>query len=171
MAVQPPAALQSKEPTAHERASGPPRSLYDRDFALWATEQAQVLKERRTAALDWENLAEEVEALARSDKRGIRSYLENALLHRLKLGYWGTERERNQNQWREHLINACDGIAKIIEDSPSLRSYPAEVFATAYSAARRRTARLIGRQDLPEVCPWTLNQVADESFWPETVSG
>ena len=156
-----------EEPAPQEKTAGPAQSLYDHDFALWATEQAQALKERRTAALDWENLAEEVEALARNDRRAIRSYLKNALLHMLKLTYWAAERERNESQWREHLINACDGVAEIIEDSPSLRSYPAEVFATAYSAARRRAARLIGRQDLPQACPWTLNQVLDESFWPE----
>jgi hypothetical protein len=65
---------------------------------------------------------------------------------------------------------AADGLAKIVDDSPSLQGYRAEVFTKAYAAARRRAARLLGRQDLPKECPWPLEQVTDESFWPESVN-
>ncbi len=167
MAVARRGPLHKEETMTHETAVEALQALYDRDFALWATEQAQALKERRATALDWDNLAEEVEALARNDKRAIRSYLKNALLHMLKLAYWEVERERNESQWREHFINARNGIAEIVEDSPSLKNYPVEVFAGAYSAALKSAASLIGRRDLPETCPWTLDQVLDESFWPE----
>ncbi|MBV8359495.1 MAG: DUF29 domain-containing protein [Deltaproteobacteria bacterium] len=89
------------------------RQLYECDFALWLDEQAQALKERRAAALDWDNLAEEIEGLARSDRRALRSYLENALLHMLELAYWDAERERNQRQWRLHLKSARREMAVI----------------------------------------------------------
>jgi len=89
------------------------RQLYQGDFALWLDEQAQALKERHAAALDWDNLAEEIEGLARSDRRALNSYLESALLHMLELAYWDAERERNHWQWRLHLKNARRGMAVI----------------------------------------------------------
>jgi hypothetical protein len=167
MTAQRRGALNEIARASEEGAANAPQSLYDRDFALWVAEQAQALKERRTAELDWDNLVEEVDALGRSDRRAIRSCLENALLHMLKLAYWVSERERNENLWREHLINARDGIVKVIEDSPSLRIYPAEILSKSYSAALRRAQTLIGRQDLPDGCPWLLERVLDEGFWPE----
>jgi len=141
------------------------RQLYQRDFALWLDEQAQALKRRRAAALDWDNLAEEIEGLARSDRRALRGYLENALLHMLELAYWEAERGRNQRQWRNHLIAARTGMDGIIEDSPSLERYLAEIFERSYQLAHRQAENLIGRQ-LPEKCEWTLDQVRNDSFYP-----
>jgi hypothetical protein len=143
--------------------------LYECDFALWLDEQARALKERRAAALDWDNLAEEIEGLARSDRRALRSYLENALLHMLQLAYWDTERERNQRQWRLHLKTARRGMAVILEDCPSLARYLADVFDCGYQAARGDAETVIGRQ-LPENCEWTLDQVRNDAFYPSAPS-
>jgi excisionase family DNA binding protein len=41
--------------------------LYARDYRAWAREQAQALRNRRAEALDWDNLAEEFDALARNE--------------------------------------------------------------------------------------------------------
>lgn len=96
----------AKEPAAT-------RQLYESDFALWLEQQSVALKERRSAALDWDNLAEEIQGLVRSDRRVLKSFLQNALLHMLELAYWGAEpgaqpatvaRSSNQRaQWnRQH---------------------------------------------------------------------
>ena len=57
--------------------------LYERDYYTWAVEQAHALKEHRTEALDWKNLAEEVEGLGRSERRELRSRLKVLLAHLL----------------------------------------------------------------------------------------
>jgi hypothetical protein len=145
------------------------QQLYENDFILWLEEQALALTERRAAALDWDNLAEEIEGLARSDRRALKSFLQNALLHMLELAYCDAERECNQRQWRVHLINARDGIANIIEDSPSLKNYLAEVLDVTYERAHREAETLIGRQ-LPEKCEWTLEQVCSDTFYPNPAS-
>jgi Domain of unknown function DUF29 len=137
--------------------------LYESDFALWLQEQALALKERRAGALDWDNLAEEIEGLVRSDRRALRSFLRNALLHMLELAYWQTAREHNQRQWRDHLMNARDGMTGIIEDSPSLEHYLGEIFDDSYQYARRRAEERIRRQ-LPDKCEWTLAQIRDDTF-------
>jgi Domain of unknown function DUF29 len=45
--------------------------LYDRDVVLWTEEQAAALRALRDSnlLLDWENLAEEIESLGKSDRR------------------------------------------------------------------------------------------------------
>ena len=60
---------------------GPISGPYDTDIALWSEQQARLL--RRHAArkpvnnddLDWQNIAEEIESLAKSDRREIRNRL------------------------------------------------------------------------------------------------
>jgi hypothetical protein len=49
--------------------------LYDTDFHEWAETQAALLRSRSANALDWDNLAEEIESLARRDRREIRNRL------------------------------------------------------------------------------------------------
>ena len=51
---------------AKARRDLPPAPLYERDYYSWALEQATILRERRIAELDFDNLAEEVEDLGRS---------------------------------------------------------------------------------------------------------
>jgi Domain of unknown function DUF29 len=53
----------------------PPNDLYETDFYAWTQQQARLLRERRWAELDLENVAEEMETLGRSDKRQIESRL------------------------------------------------------------------------------------------------
>jgi hypothetical protein len=145
--------------------TAPTQQLYERDFALWLEEQALALKERRAAELDWDNLAAEIEGLVRSDRRALKSFLRNALLHLLELAYWDSERDRNQRQWRLHLVNARTEMLAIVEDSPSLERYLAEIFEQTYQAARREAEIVIGAQ-LPEKCDWTVEQVRSDTFYP-----
>jgi hypothetical protein len=66
--------------------------LYDyaTDVAAWAEQQAGLLRRRASgqlpndAGLDWENLAEEIEGLAASQKREIRNRLKRICQHLLK---------------------------------------------------------------------------------------
>ena len=49
---------------------------YQHDPYSWALEQARALRQRRAAELDWDNLAEEVEDLARGDAQALQSNCE-----------------------------------------------------------------------------------------------
>ena len=61
--------------------------LYDQDFVRWTEEQAAALRRAKvsTLALDWENLAEEIESLGKSDRRALRSQTRRILRHLFKL--------------------------------------------------------------------------------------
>ena len=50
----------------------------NQDFNAWILEQAQALRMRRYA-IDWEGIAEELEAMARKDHTTLRSHVQNLL--------------------------------------------------------------------------------------------
>ncbi len=131
--------------------------LYDRDFYAWAIEQATLLRNGQLSAADIEHVAEEIESLARGEKRELASRLRILLLHMLK---WQHQPERRGNAWRLSLENARDDIAEHLEDNPSLKAKLHEVILTAYRHARRDAAieTGIGLATFPEACPWTFEQ-------------
>ncbi|HKN31537.1 MAG TPA: DUF29 domain-containing protein [Roseiarcus sp.] len=57
---------------------------YDADFYAWAMEQAALLRAGRFSAADIANIAEEIESLARGEKRELVNRLTIPLLHLLK---------------------------------------------------------------------------------------
>jgi hypothetical protein len=143
-----------------------PTPSYEADFHAWTRDQAARLRESRPNAIDWENVAEEVESLGRSDKRAIESDLTVILQHMLK---WLYQPEARKPGWKSTIYAHRRRIAKTVRESPSLRRYPAEVLAEEYEAAR---AGASDETDLPadrfpEVCPFTIEQVIDTGFYPD----
>src|SRR5437588_11524262 len=74
--------------------------LYDHDYYSWTAAQAQALRERRTSALDWRNMAEEVEDLGRAERHRLESHLEALLMHLLK---WSYQPQRRTRSWRNSI--------------------------------------------------------------------
>jgi hypothetical protein len=144
-------------------------SDYDTDFYAWTQAQAEALRAKDMAALDLENLAEEIESLGRSDRRAITHQLERLLLHLLKWVYQPHERERRGRGWRSSMLQARYEIAKLIDESPSLHDYPTQQLSGAHRHARVKASIQTGLPlaTFPEACPWLVAQVLDEDFWPE----
>ena len=59
--------------TARQLEQAP--NLYERDFLAWIEAQGQALKARQVAALDWDNLVEEIESMGRSQRNELKSRL------------------------------------------------------------------------------------------------
>ncbi|MGU3658801.1 DUF29 domain-containing protein [Methylobacterium fujisawaense] len=64
-------------------------SLYDDDIVTWAEEQVAALRalgarSDLSNAVDWENVAEEIESVGRSQLRAVEGLLVQALAHMLK---------------------------------------------------------------------------------------
>jgi hypothetical protein len=97
--------------------------LYDQDFLRWTEEQGEALRRAKAAgtnlALDWDNLAEEIESLGKSDRRALHSHIRRVLHHLLKLAASPSARPRRG--WRLSIHEARKEIAFILQDSPSLR--------------------------------------------------
>jgi hypothetical protein len=139
---------------------------YDNDFHAWTREQAALLRRTRPHEIDWENLAEEVESLGRSDKRALGSDLKVVLEHLLK---WRYQSEKRSESWSDSIEEHRDRIARIIADSPSLAGWPAEVLAAEYSRARRKALNdtKLPSARIPVVCPFGVEQALDPDFLPD----
>ena len=58
---------------------------YEEDFVAWLEDQARRARHGKAGELDLENIAEELEGRARSDRRKIRNRLIVLLIHLLNL--------------------------------------------------------------------------------------
>ncbi len=149
--------------------------LYEKDFYAWTQQQAKALRAlartRPNVPVDWQHLIEEVEALGRSERHAVESFLETVIEHLLKLVYspaaapragWIVTVSRTRRQLRRRL-------------TPSLRRHLRTHLAGIYEDARKvvaDTLRAYGEGEaaarLPQHCPWTLRQLLDPDFWPES---
>lgn len=138
---------------------------YEEDFALWCAEQAALLRAGNFDRVDVENVAEEVESLGRSDKHQIRSRLEVLLMHLLK---WERQPEHRSRSWAFTIRDQRRKIQRLLDDSPSLTSFPGEVLAEEYPGARERASEetAIYLDHFPETCPYTIEQILDRDFFP-----
>jgi hypothetical protein len=98
------------------------KTLYETDTAAWSEQQASALRAAARGGsnqpLDWENLAEEIEDLARSLRLRLRSQIARIIHHQVKLEYSPALDPRND--WRR-TRQARHDIERILEDNPSLR--------------------------------------------------
>ena len=136
---------------------------YESDLYEWTKEQADALRRRAPNALDWDNLAEEIETLGHSNLDQIEARLENLILHLLK---WTYQPELRCGSWRGSIFEARRRIARLIKKNPSLATYPGEYLPEAYPAAREKALLETGLYRLPEVCPWSIEQILADDFLP-----
>ncbi|PWR17725.1 DUF29 domain-containing protein [Zavarzinia compransoris] len=140
--------------------------LYERDFYAWAHEQAALLRAGRLSDADIENIAEEIESMGKGEKRELLSRLTVLLAHLLK---WRHQPERRSTSWRLTIRIQRRDIADHLGDNPSLKALLPAAIARVYDSARLSAA---AETDLPlpafpETCPWSLDHILSEDFWPE----
>jgi hypothetical protein len=157
--------------SARRRAASGGRSTttsYDKDVILWSQEQARLLRAGRFAELDVEHLADEIEDVGKSEKRELASRMAVLLTHLLK---WRSQPENRSQSWRATIIVQRKRIALAIKATPSLKAvmrdpdWQEDMWLDALAQASRETG--LTMEDLPDACPWTTNQAADQDFWPE----
>lgn len=140
-------------------------TLYEHDFCLWLEQQAAFLRERRFDELDLPNLIEEIEAMARRDKKATKSNLVVLLTDLLKHQF---QPEQRSIGWRGSMVGHRRRLRYDFEESPSLRSYPAEVFASAYADAREQASAETGPlRRFTKSSPYTLEQALAARFLPD----
>ncbi len=155
-----------------------PATLYDTDFYAWAEQQAATLRQLQAShpslPLDFAHLIEEVEGLARCDVRAAKSQLRRLILHVLKLEYSPADRPRRQ--WLNSIDDARQELDDILSPSvvASVTPLLAQLFAEARTAAGRDLLDADGIEtaaSLPKTCPYTLDQLLDETWRPTNRHG
>jgi len=146
------------------------KSLYETDYNLWVLETVDKLQRRDLGALDWENLIEEVMDLSRRDKRKLASLLTRLIEHLLKIAYWRSERERNENHWKGEIVNFRIQIRRLLKDSPSLSPYLDEIFLEVYGDAAEILSQKSGLSCsiFTQDCVLDLERVLEKAWFPET---
>ena len=139
--------------------------LYNTDVAVWAERQASALRRRAANEIDWDNVAEEIEGVAASQKREIRSRLRAICENLLK---WEYSPRRSVRSWRATLDEQRRQLQELFEDSPSLRGFAEGVLSASFANGRQDAERKGVLVGLPgDVCPWPLQQVLSIDFLPE----
>ena len=139
---------------------------YDEDFCAWTVEQARLLRSGGLSSIDLENIAEEIESLGRSDRRELESRLTVLMMHLLK---WRIQSKLRSQSWSGTILEQRQRIAKLLQESPSLRPSVDEVLAEAYSDAREAASNETGlpETEFPAECPFKPDEVLSRDFLPE----
>lgn len=162
MAVQRRCAGLTPQPAPRSSGLG---ALYEHDYYTWTATQVRALRKRNVSALDWENLAEEVEDLGKAERHRLDSHLEPLLMHLLK---WKYQPQRRSRSWSNSIEEHRYRIHRVLRDNPGLKSKLPEILVDAYNGARfaaRRDTRL-ELSAFPGSCPWSLDDVLRDEFWP-----
>ncbi|MEX2647652.1 MAG: DUF29 domain-containing protein [Alphaproteobacteria bacterium] len=142
---------------------------YEMDYVQWLESQARLLRKGATDGLDRANLAEELESLARKDRRELGNHLRVLLLHLLKCQFHaGPKREEPIRGWSLSMRNARRSIDALLSDSPSLKAEIERQLTDVYHAAREDAATELDVpvDTHPLACPYTSEQMRDLNFMP-----
>lgn len=143
------------------------------DFSGWLGAQAAALRSRSISGVDWDGIAEELEAMAKREERELIGHLKNLLVHLLK---WGWQPQRRSSSWENPIDESREQIGDVLADSPSFKteSRMRRFVESAYGRARRRAGTDMKLQKkereglFPATCPWTFDEFMGEDFLPRS---
>ncbi|MEH2240623.1 DUF29 domain-containing protein [Nostoc sp.] len=143
--------------------------LYETDFVGWTEQTVQLIRAGQFGQVDWDAVIEEIESLGRSDRRELKSRLEVLLQHLLK---WQHQSSLRSGSWQNTIDEQRNRIADLLQESPSLKSYPEEVLAQCYDRGLKAAINEIELpiNTFPVECPDLIAQVLDAEFLPDAIN-
>ena len=141
------------------------KSLYEKDFYIWAERQAALLRARRLDDLDLDNLIEEVEGLADTKRSAVLNNARVVMEHLLELQHSPAQEPRSgcRATVLEHRsrveIDLTPRLQKILEEElPRLH----RLARRSAAVAMRDHGEHAAADALPETCPYTLDQITGD---------
>ena len=143
--------------------------LYDRDFFRWTQEQAAALRAVRKSnlPLDWDNLAEEIESLGKSQRTELNSQVRRILRHLFKIE--ASPAADPRAGWRTTVRDARAEIEDLLEASPSLRREIDAVVKRQSTSAAKLAAYDLEDHGEPAAAVWA--RLEKGGFTAEQVIG
>lgn len=138
-------------------------ATHENDFYAWTQEQAYLLKTRQLNQIDWQNIAEEIEDMERSEKRELESTLEVLIMHLLK---WQFQPNLRSCSWQLTIKEQRLRLDKLLKENPSLSSILADSLEKTYQLATISAERETGLSSFPETCPYSLIEIFTPEFLP-----
>ena len=135
--------------------------LYEREYDRWLSETIELLKNRQFDRVD-----EELAALGRSEKTAVKSLSLSIIIHLLLYQFWTTERARNSNHWAAEIIT----FRVQLEDklTTNLTKFLELELGNIYENARLIAEKKTGLKNLPIICPYSLTQILEKQWFPDT---
>jgi Domain of unknown function DUF29 len=139
------------------------RAGYDNDFYTWSLEQARLVRDGEWAAVDRENVAEEIEALGREQFNKLESAFRVLLVHMLK---WDHQPGKRSRSWSLSIKEQRLQLEDVIADNPGLKSRIGEAIARAYRKAQIAAAKESGLEEsaFPQSCPYSYEDIVSRAF-------
>jgi len=141
---------------------------HDEDFYGWAINTAALLKQKNFNALDLDSLIEELEDMGKREKRGFVSRISQLTAHLLK---WQFQSGLRSNSWRYTIKEQREQLLEILADNPSfklsLNDFLEKGYKHSINIFKSDTNLEI---DLPDLCPYTFEQLLDQQFYPEKLN-
>jgi hypothetical protein len=138
-----------------------PDDLYERDVLAWSEFQADLLRRlargERVNDVDWDHVVEEIEDVGLSELHAVESYLEQLLIHLLKLRGW--PEQVACNHWRAESITFQAGARRRFAPSMRQRIDLTDIFQTAVRHVEALDHGGHQAPNPPPACPVTLEQL------------
>ena len=165
------------------------QSLYLEDPYAWSMHQAEALRRRDFADVDWENVIEEIEDVGRRYVDRLRDHYSGILHHFLRIQY-GACSDSELQQLGSIVMYLRGNVVQVLDCNPGLKSQRDPLFRKAWKLARDRAVAMFPYYDdvsianpqqcrpeykrrrrewnsrLPERNPYTRRQVEDPDWWP-----
>lgn len=141
-------------------------SRYDTDILEWSGRQADLLRrlgagEKVNDQVDWENIAEEIESLGQSERRGLARHIRTVIEHLAKLE--ASPASEPRIGWRETVMRTRLDIQDLLNSSPSLRPTLSVVVSEQMPRGLKlATAALALYGETPRVKMQRLSYTADQ---------
>ena len=144
----------------------------DEDYYRWLKQTAGWLRraqndKRYLDQIDLEALAEEIEDLAKRERRAAIGRMAVLLGHLLK---WAEQPDHRSNSWRGSIGEARERLELLLEDNPSFKRQLPEFVGKAYPRAVARAMRDTGHDQsvFPKTNPFDLErQILNKGWLPE----
>jgi len=151
--------------------------LYEIDYAEWTRSQINALKAQDWDKIDFEHLIENLEM--GDPKEAVESNLIILIAHLLKLAVQKDAPDWMTNSWYNSIDEHRKRILKAQRKYKPIQKYLTTAVENAYPDARdlaikegkRADGRKVIRRNESEYssqCPFTLEQILDESWYPKT---
>ena len=144
--------------------------LYHSDFFAWTQAQGRAIRGAASggnAPIDWDNVAEEIESLGRTERRELSSRIATIIEHLLKLSC--SPAAESRRGWMQTVRRTRGEVEDVLADSPSLRPEVPSLIVAATARAARRIADDLDAAG--EATPEVLARLRAITLTPDHVLG
>lgn len=132
----------------------------------WAVQTAQLLRDGKMSEVDFDGIVEELDEMGGSQENQLISRLAQLIFHLLK---WQFQPDFRGRSWRGTIKEQRKRAGILIKKNPGLKSKILDSIVDAYDIALSLTEKEtpLDMKLFPETCPYTFEQIMNETFFPE----